>query len=176
MGTRQVKELLVLTLQLMSDHSANFTQLLTPLLSAGDNGIVYPDDVGLPLFDTDNDKAVYIEIHYDNPIRISGMKDSSGVRIHYTHEQRAQEAAILQLGDPFVGLGGEKINDGLTQYEFNCPGTCSTLFLGGDSITVLSESESFAPQQHVIIEESILTNNIHIILLQVYTCIKLEFE
>ena len=69
---------------------------------------------------------------------ISGMVDSSGVRFHYTNTPRLHDAAILQLGDPMLGLYGEDINDGLTMHEFSCLGECSSLFLD-EPVTVISE-------------------------------------
>ena len=104
----------------------------------GDVGMALPDDVGFPLFDAESNQAILIEIHYNNPKEVSGMLDSSGVRFHYTNTPRHHEAAILQLGDPLLGLYGMDINDGLTKHEFTCAGTCSSLFLD-EPVTVLSE-------------------------------------
>ena len=104
----------------------------------GDMGMTLPDDVGFPLFDTESNQAILINIHYNNPKEISGKLDSSGVRFHYTNTPRLHKAAILQLGDPMVGLYGTKINDGLTKHEFTCPGSCSSLFLD-EPVTVISE-------------------------------------
>lgn len=104
----------------------------------GEQGMVLPDNVGFPLFDTEDKQAIRIEIHYNNPKLISGMKDSSGVRFHYTRTPRLHEAAILQLGDPQLGLYGFEIADGLTKHEFTCGGSCSSLFLD-EPVTVISE-------------------------------------
>jgi hypothetical protein len=98
-----------------------------------------PEDVGIPMFDSESNQAIQVEIHYNNPKLISGMKDSSGVRIHYTNTPRLHKAGVLMVGDPFIGLDGEGINDGLTKHEFTCPGTCSWLFLDGP-VTVFAES------------------------------------
>ncbi len=104
----------------------------------GEQGLVLPDNVGFPLFGSEDKQAILIEIHYNNPKLISGMKDSSGVRFHYTSTPRLHEAAILQLGDPLLGLYGVGIADGLTKHEFTCGGSCSSLFLD-EPVTVLSE-------------------------------------
>mmetsp|Transcript_10951 Transcript_10951/g.18178 ORF Transcript_10951/g.18178 Transcript_10951/m.18178 type:complete len:618 (-) Transcript_10951:1445-3298(-) len=104
----------------------------------GDVGMVLPDDVGFPMFDTEDNQAIMIEIHYNNPKLISGMEDSSGVRFYYTNAPRLHDAAILMLGDPMLGLYGVAINDGLTMHEFSCPGECSSLFLD-EPVTVISE-------------------------------------
>jgi hypothetical protein len=104
----------------------------------GEHGMVLPDDVGFPMFDSESNQAVLIETHYNNPKLISGMRDSSGVRFHYISTPRLHKAAMLQLGDPMLGLRGVKINDGLTQHEFTCPEACSSLYLD-EPVTVLIE-------------------------------------
>ena len=105
----------------------------------GDEGMALPNDVGLPMFDNENKQAVYIEIHYHNPSLVSGMKDSSGIRFYYVNEERTHRAGILALGDPLVMLGDTKINDGLTQYSFTCPGDCSSTFIAQEGVTILTE-------------------------------------
>jgi dopamine beta-monooxygenase len=105
----------------------------------GNEGWTLPDDVGFSMFDGANRQAVSVEIHYNNPSGISGKTDSSGTRFYYSEEERPQKAAILELGDPSMALNGEAINNGLTQYEFTCPGACSSTFFGGTSVTVLAE-------------------------------------
>ena len=124
----------------------SFKRQLLYAWAPGDVGWPLPDDVGLPIFETDNDQAISIQIHYDNPSRLSGRKDSSGVRIYYTNSRRTHSAAILELGDPLVWMSRsgatENINDGLTKYQFDCPGTCSSTFLGGGSVTVFREGEA----------------------------------
>ena len=97
------------------------------------------NNVGFPMFDNEFKQAIRIEIHYNNPKLISGMKDSSGVRLHYTSTPRLHEAAFLQLGDPLLGLYGEKITGGLTKHEFTCGGSCSSLFLD-EPVTVIFEA------------------------------------
>jgi len=106
----------------------------------GDEGWSLPDDVGFPLFDADNHQALMVEIHYNNPGRVSGQLDSSGIRFYYSKTARTHDAAVLELGDPLLRLDGEKIDDGLTNYEFSCGSGCSSTFLGGSSgVTVLAE-------------------------------------
>jgi len=105
----------------------------------GDAGYELPDDVGFPMFHTADHQAIDIQIHYNNPTRISGKTDSSGVRFYYTTEERDQRAGMLELADPYVMLDGKRIDSGLTKWEFSCPGSCSSLFLGNNGVTVLTE-------------------------------------
>ncbi|KAL3782149.1 hypothetical protein ACHAW5_010250 [Stephanodiscus triporus] len=106
----------------------------------GDEGVVLPNDVGLPLFDDENKQAISVEIHYHNPSLLSGTKDSSGIRFYYANNERTHRAGILEIGDPWIELYDTKINDGLTQYSFTCPGECSSTFLAQEGVTILAES------------------------------------
>eukprot|EP00980_Cylindrotheca_fusiformis_P021252 scaffold8177_cov106-Cylindrotheca_fusiformis.AAC.4 len=106
----------------------------------GDEGWKLPDDVGFALFESDTRQAINVEIHYNNPAIKVGKLDSSGVRFYVVNEERPQKAGVLELADPFVQLGGdEMISDGLSQFEFSCPESCSSAFFGGDKVTVVAE-------------------------------------
>ena len=127
------------------------TRTLLYAWAPGDQGLVLPTDVGFSLFDNVNNQAIAIEIHYNNPAQSSGMLDSSGLRFYYVNEERTHRAGVYQTGDPFVGLLGEDINDGLTQHTFTCPGECSGLFLASsdlersdaaaDGVTIIAEGK-----------------------------------
>mmetsp|Transcript_4381 Transcript_4381/g.10303 ORF Transcript_4381/g.10303 Transcript_4381/m.10303 type:complete len:599 (-) Transcript_4381:246-2042(-) len=105
----------------------------------GDEGWALPDHVGFPLFEANNRRAIFIEIHYNNPDLVAGQMDSSGLRFYYINGERSERAAVLELGDPTLSLYGQQINNGLTQYEFSCPGACSRGVLQQESVTVLAE-------------------------------------
>ena len=93
----------------------------------------------MPIFDSNNRQALMLEIHYDNPGGAEGKLDSSGLRFYYSLEEQSQSAGLLQLADPFAELRGEKISNGLSEYQFSCPGGCSNLFLDNEGVTVLTE-------------------------------------
>lgn len=139
------------TVYAMSDCDS-WTSFLTRTMiygwAPGDEGWALPTDVGFPLFDNPNNQAIFISIHYNNPDLIAGKKDSSGLKFFYKNEPRKYEAGILEVGDPWMSLEGEPIDDGLTQYTFTCPSACSSTFLattgrsGNDQgVTVISESK-----------------------------------
>merc|ERR1711931_37288 len=50
---------------------------------------VFPPHVGLQ-FGGENaeDKVVILQMHYDNPTRMTGVTDNSGMRIYYTDDLR----------------------------------------------------------------------------------------
>ena len=77
---------------------ANFLQREQIFLWApGYHGMAFPEDVGFPLFDSESNQAILIEIHYNNPKLISGKVDSSGVRFHYTKTPRKHKAGNFSL-------------------------------------------------------------------------------
>ena len=136
------------------------------------------------MFDNVNNQAIHLEIHYDNPSLIEGRKDSSGLRFFYSESERTHRAGILQVGDPFLSLYGQDIKDGLTQYEFTCPGTCSDSILAkersGDNqaVTVFSECKSNMSSFRLrsILSNLLLTLLVIVsILYQFFICIKVEF-
>ena len=102
--------------------------------------------MGLPLF-ANGRNGILIEIHYNNPDLIEGLKDSSGLKFYYTNQDKKHEAGILSVGDPLLGLNEESVGQGLTQYSFSCPSACSETFLGPDhvgydkGVTVIFESK-----------------------------------
>jgi len=123
-----------------------FTRTMVYAWGPGDEGFALPNDVGFPVFDGEHNMAVHMQIHYDNPRRRSGMKDSSGLRFYYTNEERTHRAGVLEVGDPHLALRGKDIPDGLTKYSFHCPGSCSSSVLaqeklrgGSQGVTVISE-------------------------------------
>eukprot|EP01083_Nonionella_stella_P039805 108280_1 len=135
----------IVSLQKDCTQESFLTRTMVYAWAPGDEGWALPDEVGFPMFDNVNNQAIHLEIHYDNPSLIEGRKDSSGLRFFYSNTERTHRAGILQVGDPFLALNGQDIKDGLTQYEFTCPGTCSSSILakerdgGSQAVTVFSE-------------------------------------
>lgn len=85
-------------------------------------------------------RTFVLEIHYDNADRIPDQVDSSGVRLFYVEEPREYAAGVMDIGDPFLYLRGQIIEPGVSDYLFECPGTCSSLLLNdGQPVTVVRE-------------------------------------
>ena len=86
----------------------------------------FPSDVGMSF---NRFKSFRIQVHYDNPDLVSGLKDNSGVRLWLDANPRLHEAGTIQLGDPAVHLskphnvGGlnVRIPPGRSMWEFSCP-------------------------------------------------------
>ena len=60
-----------------------------------------PDQAGIRILGS-GIKAFVLQVHYDNPSSDTGKVDSSGFRIYYTTTLRANDAAVLEIGDPAV--------------------------------------------------------------------------
>jgi len=106
----------------------------------GEPGFVFPSDVGLPILGDGHFKSFRIEMHYNNPGLVENVRDSSGMTLFYSMEERTHQLGMLQLGDPLLQLSGDSIGEGLTEWNFQCDSTCSVLALAGSPVTVLSES------------------------------------
>eukprot|EP00118_Oscarella_pearsei_P011509 m.77733 g.77733 ORF g.77733 m.77733 type:complete len:86 (+) comp36065_c0_seq6:482-739(+) len=39
-----------------------------------------------------------MDVHYDNPDKLTGLKDSSGLRLYYTMTSRKHKASLITIG------------------------------------------------------------------------------
>ncbi|XP_064602687.1 DBH-like monooxygenase protein 1 [Liolophura sinensis] len=58
----------------------------------------FPVHVGMPIGDSEKPMMFLMEVHYDNPRLLSGMRDSSGLRLIMTSQLRQYDAGILYMG------------------------------------------------------------------------------
>jgi hypothetical protein len=79
-----------------------------------------------------------LEIHYDNPQVKEGIVDNSGIGFYYSNSMREHELGIVQIGDPGVLLENQSLPEGLSQYSFDCPASCTRTVLQRN-VTVLRE-------------------------------------
>ncbi|CAM9101397.1 unnamed protein product [Ectocarpus fasciculatus] len=98
-----------------------------------------PDDVGF-LFGNESGglNSLRVQTHYNNPDGVSGMNDSSGVRVYYTEELRPMHMGLVKLGDPHGALHPQPLPDGKSVYTFGCPGTCTDTYFEEEEVTVFS--------------------------------------
>ncbi|CAH1248491.1 MOXD1 [Branchiostoma lanceolatum] len=64
----------------------------------GAEALVYPEHVGFPIGGADDSRYLLVEMHYDNPQLLSGIRDSSGLRLTLTPELRDNDLGILEVG------------------------------------------------------------------------------
>lgn len=98
-------------------------QCMTAIVAwaVGSQGEFLPDHVGLPLADGNKAKYFMLEIHYDNP-EFRQVKDSSGLRIHYTKDLRQYDGGILVNGITITPLHIVPPH----QLEYRTAGYCSS--------------------------------------------------
>eukprot|EP00775_Hariotina_reticulata_P006321 gene6321-6556_t len=98
-----------------------FYMLLTPNFTN-----VLPPIVGLPM-GTNNSLWVALELHYNNPELVSGIKDErAGIRVYYTDKLRPQDMGLITLNQPVLA-----IPPGVAHYPANvsvCPSSCTQRF------------------------------------------------
>ncbi|XP_022123223.2 MOXD1 homolog 1 [Pieris rapae] len=72
---------------------------VTPIAAwaMGSKGEFLPENVGIPLGERGGVSYYMLEVHYDNQA-LHEVLDNSGIRIHYTPQLRAHDAALLGAG------------------------------------------------------------------------------
>ncbi|XP_077994651.1 DBH-like monooxygenase protein 1 homolog [Glandiceps talaboti] len=58
----------------------------------------FPDNTGLSLGVEGDPTFLMVEMHYDNPDRLEGLVDNSGIRMHYTSNLRQYDSGALVTG------------------------------------------------------------------------------
>jgi dopamine beta-monooxygenase len=87
-----------------------------------------PDNVGLP-FGAGGTTGLRMEMHYNNPSHTPNTGNRSGGRLTFTSKLREHDAAPLLVGDPMLALMDVPIGKGWSQWDFNCPGSCTETYL-----------------------------------------------
>ncbi|XP_013420099.1 dopamine beta-hydroxylase-like [Lingula anatina] len=64
----------------------------------GAQPFVYPLEAGYSVGGPSYSNFVLLEVHYNNPDRLKGKVDSSGIRFHYTPKLRSYDAGVMELG------------------------------------------------------------------------------
>lgn len=104
----------------------------------GEYGFALPLNVGAT-YGPNVAQSFRLQIHYDNPSLIADAVDNSGVRFYFSKQPRKHAMGVLQLGDPFVGLEGQTVGAGWNKHDFTCSGSCATMALGEEPVTVIRE-------------------------------------
>lgn len=105
--------------------------------AVGMGDFVIPPEAGLRT-GASHISHVVLEIHYDNPSLDVGVVDSMGFEAFYINTPRANDAAMMIIGDPIVRLGTTStapyevgnLPAGQTEVhrQVTCPGTCTKDF------------------------------------------------
>ncbi|XP_077593787.1 dopamine beta-hydroxylase [Stigmatopora nigra] len=108
----------------------------------GAEAFYYPEDAGLPIGGPGSSRFLRLEVHYHNPLLLSGRRDSSGIRLHYTPSLRRYDAGIMELGlvyTPIMAVPPKQQHFYLTGY---CNSKCTRTALPRGGIFI------FASQLH----------------------------
>lgn len=126
----------------MKPKKLNFCRHVLAAWAMGAEAFYYPPDAGLPMGGPGSSKFLRLEVHYHNPLIITGRRDSSGVRLHYTPSLRRYDAGIMELGlvyTPIMAIPPKQQTFYLSGY---CTAKCTQTALPQGGIYV------FASQLH----------------------------
>ncbi|CAB3410274.1 unnamed protein product [Caenorhabditis bovis] len=95
----------------------------------GEGSFEYPVDVGMPVGGRDTDFVyIMVEIHYNNPEKLFGYRDNSGMKFWITEDLRPYDAGIMELGQIYSDVSA--IPPGQSEWSLVgvCPKECTASF------------------------------------------------
>ncbi|XP_050695852.1 dopamine beta-hydroxylase-like [Eriocheir sinensis] len=102
----------------------------------GASAFVYPQEAGLPVGGPDFNPYVMLEVHYNNPRKLSGRVDSSGLALHHTRRLRQHDAAIMELGLEYIDKMAIPPHIQAFTLSGYCVPECTALGLPADGIHI----------------------------------------
>ncbi|XP_034048172.1 dopamine beta-hydroxylase [Thalassophryne amazonica] len=106
----------------MKPSKLNFCRHVLAAWAMGAEPFYYPPDAGLSMGGPGSSRFLRLEVHYHNPLLISGRQDSSGIRLHFTPTLRRYDAGIMELGLVYTPIMA--IPPG--QHSFQLTGYCTS--------------------------------------------------
>ncbi|XP_072906327.1 dopamine beta-hydroxylase [Hemitrygon akajei] len=82
----------------MKPAKLNYCRHVLAAWAMGAQAFYYPKDAGLLIGGENSSKYLRLEVHYHNPLKLSGRLDQSGIRLFYTPTLRKFNAGIMELG------------------------------------------------------------------------------
>ncbi|XP_053329171.1 dopamine beta-hydroxylase [Spea bombifrons] len=82
----------------MKPEKLNHCRHVLAAWAMGARPFYYPEDAGLAFGGPGSSRYLRLEVHYHNPLELKGLRDSSGIRLHYTPSLRRFDAGIMELG------------------------------------------------------------------------------
>jgi len=112
----------------IGDVDSDCTSLLFAW-AVGGGPTVLPEAAGFRMgYEESGFTHLVLEMHYDNPENVAGVRDRSGFKITYTPKLRQHDAAAITLGDPLLFFGPIPAGKEATAYEAECPSECTQAF------------------------------------------------
>jgi hypothetical protein len=107
----------------------------------GEEYLYFPQGAGFKLGGSDGFRSFTIQYHIDNKdLDANKVDNGSGIRLYTSNTSINIEIGMMQIGDPFLRLSGQKIGDGLTRHVLECPSTCTENNFKDEEITVVKEN------------------------------------
>uniref|UniRef100_A0A4W2BTN9 Dopamine beta-hydroxylase n=1 Tax=Bos indicus x Bos taurus TaxID=30522 RepID=A0A4W2BTN9_BOBOX len=113
----------------MKPQRLNFCRHVLAAWALGAKAFYYPEEAGLAFGGPGSSRFLRLEVHYHNPLVITGRRDSSGIRLYYTAALRRFDAGIMELGlayTPVMAIPPQETAFVLTGY---CTDKCTQLLL-----------------------------------------------
>ncbi|XP_025779439.1 dopamine beta-hydroxylase [Puma concolor] len=113
----------------MKPGRLNYCRHVLAAWALGAKAFYYPEEAGLAFGGNGSSRFLRLEVHYHNPLKIQGRRDSSGIRLHYTATLRRFDAGIMELGlvySPVMAIPPRETAFVLTGY---CTDKCTQLAL-----------------------------------------------
>ncbi|XP_070106495.1 dopamine beta-hydroxylase isoform X2 [Equus przewalskii] len=126
----------------MKPSRLNYCRHVLAAWALGAKAFYYPEEAGLAFGGAGSSRFLRLEVHYHNPLKIEGRRDSSGIRLYYTATLRRFDAGIMELGlvyTPVMAIPPQETAFVLTGY---CTDKCTQLALPPSGIHI------FASQLH----------------------------
>ncbi|OCT65271.1 dopamine beta-hydroxylase [Xenopus laevis] len=82
----------------MKPQSLNSCRHVLAAWAMGAKAFYYPEETGLAFGGPDSSRYLRLEVHYHNPLELTGLRDSSGIRLYYTSTLRKYDAGIMEVG------------------------------------------------------------------------------
>ncbi|XP_070286090.1 dopamine beta-hydroxylase isoform X2 [Myotis yumanensis] len=126
----------------MKPERLNYCRHVLAAWALGAKAFYYPEEAGLAFGGAGSSRFLRLEVHYHNPLKIQGRRDSSGIRLYYTATLRPFDAGIMELGlvyTPVMAIPPGEAAFVLTGY---CTDKCTQLALPPSGIHI------FASQLH----------------------------
>ncbi|KAM6170122.1 dopamine beta-hydroxylase [Rhynchocyon petersi] len=126
----------------MKPDRLNYCRHVLAAWALGAKAFYYPEEAGLAFGGAGSSRYLRLEVHYHNPLKTQGRRDSSGIRLYYTASLRRYDAGIMELGlvyTPVMAIPPQEDAFVLTGY---CTDKCTQLALPPSGIHI------FASQLH----------------------------
>ncbi|XP_055988646.1 dopamine beta-hydroxylase [Sorex fumeus] len=126
----------------MKPESLNYCRHVLAAWALGAKAFYYPQEAGVAFGGKGASRFLRLEVHYHNPLKITGRLDTSGIRLHYTATLRPFDAGIMELGLVYTPVMAIPPREHAFVLTGHCPDTCTQVALPPAGIRI------FASQLH----------------------------